>query len=233
MLSPLLAPERARGFEILDNPDIEPAVMARSMKDVVRANRLFGGRRAALAELMPAFPGLQGSGDLLDIGAGLADITVAAKNLARSLGVTLRTTGIDSSQSLVALQRGSMDAVVRGDGLALPFADRSVDIVMASQVLHHFQGESAVTFVREMNRVAKWRVVISDLRRSRLAAAGIWLGSFPLGFHPISRHDGVVSVMRGFVPAELAEIVEAATGQRPEVHRRLGFRLTTSWNPEP
>ena len=33
--------------------------------------------------------------------------------------------------------------------------------------------------------------------------------------------------------AAAVEIVEAATGQRPEVHRRLGFRLTTSWNPEP
>ena len=83
-----------------------------------------------------------------------------------------------------------------------------------------------------MNRVARHRVVISDLRRSFLAAAGLWLGSFPLGFHPVSRHDGVVSVMRGFLPFELADIVERATGRRPAVVRRLGFRLTTSWTPE-
>lgn len=232
-MRPLLASQRARGIEILDNPDIEPEVMTRSMRDVVRANKLFGGRRAALAELVPALPGLRGNGDMLDIGAGLGDITAAAKTIANSVGVTLRTIGIDSSPPMLAMQRGSLDAVVRGDALALPFADRSIDIVMASQVLHHFHAEDAIIFVREMNRVARWRVVISDLRRSRIAAAGLWLGSFPLGFHPISRHDGVVSVMRGFTPAELAEIVEAATGQRPEVHRRLGFRLTTSWNPEP
>jgi hypothetical protein len=38
-------------------------------------------------------------------------------------------------------------------------------------------------------------------------------------------------VMRGFVPAELADIVEAATGHRPKVSRHAGFRLTTSWQP--
>jgi hypothetical protein len=69
------------------------------------------------------------------------------------------------------------------------------------------------------------------LRRSVMAATGLWIGSFLLGFHPVSRHDGVVSVMRGFLPAELAEIVFRATGQRPRVNRRLGFRLTTSWVP--
>jgi len=232
-VTPLMIPPRARGIEILDNPAVSPEVMTRSMKDVVRANILFGGRRAALAELLPAVRELPGSGDILDIGTGLGDIPIAARESARSMGIALRTIGIDTSPPLVALQQGSMDAVVRGDALALPFADNSVDIAMASQVLHHFETDQAIEFVREMNRVARKRVVISDLRRSRIAAAGLWLGSFPLGFHPISRHDGVVSVMRGFLPAELAEIVEAATGQRPEVHRRLGFRLTTSWNPKP
>lgn len=232
-MSFLLAPKRARGIEILDNPGIAPEVMTRSMRDVVRANILFGGRRAVLAELRPILEAMPGMGDLLDVGTGLGDIPAAAKELAKKIGVELRTIGIDISPPLVAMERDTMDAVVRGDALALPFEDHSIDVVMASQVLHHFPVESAVTLVTEMNRVARKRVVISDLRRSRIAAAGLWLGSFPLGFHPISRHDGVVSVMRGFLPAELAEIVEAATGHRPVVHRRLGFRLTTSWNPQP
>ena len=106
-----------------------------------------------------------------------------------------------------------------------------MDVVLASQVLHHFPENAAIAMVREMNRVARRRVVISDLRRSMMAATGLWLSSFLLGFHPVSRHDGVVSVMRGFVPSELAEIVAKATGQRPRVYRRLGFRLTTSWEP--
>jgi len=201
------------------------------MRDVERANILFGGRRAALAELEIALRNVSGSATMLDVGTGRGDIPASAVTLAESMGIRLRTIGIDMSLPLVAGVTNGNDHVLRGDALALPFRDESIDIVLASQVLHHFTDESAAAFISEMNRVARKRVVISDLKRSLIAAAGLWLGSFPLGFHPVSRHDGVVSVMRGFLPFELADLVERATGLRPQVHRRLGFRVTTSWIP--
>jgi hypothetical protein len=75
-------------------------------------------------------------------------------------------------------------------------------------------------------------VIVSDIRRSWLAAAGIWLASYPLHFHPVSRHDGVVSVLRGFTPGELRQLVRTATEQTPVARRRLGFRTTASWKPQ-
>jgi hypothetical protein len=42
----------------------------------------------------------------------------------------------------------------------------------------------------------------------------------------------VVSVMRGFTPGELSELVTAAIGRPPVVRRRIGFRVTASWAPE-
>jgi len=227
----LLTPSRRRGIEILDNPSVDPELMRRSMKDVERANVLFGGRRAALAELAPALQKLSGIATMLDVGTGRGDIPASARGLAKSMGINLRTIGIDLSLPLVTEVRNGNQHVLRGDALALPFRDKSVDIVLASQVLHHFADESAKAFIVELNRVARSSVVISDLRRSLIAAAGLWIGSFPLGFHPVSRHDGVVSVMRGFLPAELAKLIESATGQHPVVRRRLGFRVTTSWTP--
>jgi 2-polyprenyl-3-methyl-5-hydroxy-6-metoxy-1,4-benzoquinol methylase len=227
----LLSQTRRRGIEILDDPDVDPAVMQRAMRDVERANIVFGGRRAAIAELTPALSNTRGSALLLDVGTGRGDIPAEAKRVAQSNGLTLRTIGLDMSAPLVSSQCHGTDWVIRGNALSLPLRDSSVDIVLASQILHHFPEDDAIAFVRELNRVARSRVVISDLRRSLIAAAGFWLGSFPLRFHPVTRHDGVVSVMRGFIPSELASIVERATGQRPIVTRRLGFRLTTSWTP--
>jgi len=83
----------------------------------------------------------------------------------------------------------------------------------------------------EMNRVARVRVIVSDLRRSWIAAAGLWIASFPLRFHAVSRHDGVVSVMRGFTPEELGDTVREAVARKTVVHRRRAFRVTTSWTP--
>lgn len=227
----LPAPPRLRGIEILDDPGVSGDLMNRSMSDVARANVLFGGRRAAIAELRPVLATMGRRGSMLDVGTGRGDIPAAARVVAKQLGVELWTIGFDMSLPLLGENRESNDVVAQGDALRLPFQDRSVDVVMASQILHHFQFDDAVTVVREMNRVAGKRAIISDLRRSFFAAAGIWMASFPLGFHPVSRRDGVVSVMRGFIPNELSKIVKAATGVVPDIRHRLGFRLTASWTP--
>jgi hypothetical protein len=54
--------------------------------------------------------------------------------------------------------------------------------------------------------------------------------SFPLGFHPVSRHDGMVSILRGFTAPELSGLVEDAVGITPAVQHRLGWRVTARWS---
>jgi SAM-dependent methyltransferase len=138
---------------------------------------------------------------------------------------------VELSEPLARASAENTDLSVRADAFALPLADGAVDVVTCSQVLHHFAEPEATRLLRELSRVARRLVVVSDLRRSWLAAAGIWIASFPLGFHPVSRHDGVVSVLRGFTPRELAELVRGATGVGPRVRRHIGFRVTASWSP--
>jgi hypothetical protein len=106
-------------------------------------------------------------------------------------------------------------------------------VALCSQLLHHFEGGAAARLLTELDRVARRAVVVSDLRRSWLAAAGFWLASFPLRFHPVTRHDGVVSVLRGFTAAELRHLITSATGTTPVVRRSPGFRLTATWTRSP
>ena len=227
----LLTPSRRRGVEILDSPDIDPALKTRSLADVARANALFGGLSSALYEIGQTMGDLPRCATLLDVGTGLGDIPCRARVLARKNGVDLTTIGLDSALELTRASKPVVSFTVCGDALRLPFADRSVDIVMCSQVLHHFAGSEARTLIREMNRVARIRVVVSDLRRSWIAAAGLWLASFPLRFHAVSRHDGVVSVLRGFTPEELLDTVNEAVAKKPLVRKHRGFRITASWAP--
>ena len=227
----VLTPRRTRGIEILDDPNVDPEVVTRSLADVVRSNLLFGGMSSAINELKEALKDLPAEATLLDVGTGLGDIPCRAREVAQKLGVDLTTMGLDSALELARASRPVLTLAVCGDALRLPFADHSVDIVMCSQVLHHFAGADALQLLREMNRVARVRVIVSDLRRSWIAAAGLWLASFPLRFHAVSRHDGVVSVMRGFTPEELVDTVREAVARKTVVHRRRAFRVTTSWAP--
>lgn len=230
-MTALLTPPRRRGVEILDLPDVDPQVVTRSLADVARCNALFGGLSSALDEIRSTFNDLPRCATLLDVGTGLGDIPCRARALARENGLELTTIGLDSAAELARASRQSVSFAVCGDALRLPFADRSVDVVMCSQVLHHFADADAATLLREMNRVARVKVVVSDLRRSWIAAAGLWLVSFPLRFHAVSRHDGVVSVLRGFTSEELTNTVRDAIERKPVVHRRRGFRITASWTP--
>ena len=233
--APLTPRGRRDGAEVLDDPGCDPALRTRSLTDVVRANTVLGGRRAVLAELRAAMPALRALGrpaTLLDVGTGLGDIPRAAQALAARAGVTMHTIGLDEAASLARASVRTGAHAVCGDARALPFATASVDVVTCSQLLHHFGAEDVVAIVREMHRVARVRVIVSDLRRSWVAAIGFWVVSFPMLFHPVSRADGMLSVLKGFTAGELGALIERATGARPLVHHRVGWRLTAGWTPE-
>lgn len=230
-----LVPARRRGHEFLDDPTLDGALIVRSLRDVARANALFGGRRAVLRAVDEALPELaDGAGTLLDVGTGLGDIPFHARRLAARRGVTLRTLGVELSPALARASRERVGDALVADGFRLPFADRSIDLVTCSQVAHHFAEPDAERLLRELDRVARVRVVVADLRRSWLAAGLFWCASWPLGFHPVSRHDGTLSVLRGFTAPELRALAGAAAGEggrRARVARGLGWRITASWRP--
>jgi Methyltransferase domain len=227
----LLTPARRMGHELLDAPDVPDALVERSHADIARANALFGGTRAvvsrvrAIADRLPMMP------LVVDVGAGSGDILDAVCVTLRETGRRPRPVAVDLAHSLAPAVRRRGAYFVCGSILALPLQTAAADLVIAAQVVHHFPPTAMHSVIAELNRVARHAVLISDLRRSWVAAAGLWLTSFPLGFDPVSRHDGVVSVLRGFAPHELGSAVHEATGATAVEHTHLGWRITVDWRP--
>ncbi|GAC1689357.1 MAG: hypothetical protein NVS9B3_07900 [Gemmatimonadaceae bacterium] len=230
----VLTPRRRMRYEVLDDPRTSPGLRKRSLDDVACANAVFGGRRAVLVELDRVLATLASDTrhlSLLDVGPGTGDIPCAAREAARRRGLVLDVIGIDGALAAAAACRARGIHPACGDARRLPLGDASVDVVTCSQVLHHFSDDDAPSVLRELDRVARRVVIVSDIRRSWLAAAGIWLASFPLHFHPVSRHDAVVSVLRGFTAGELRAQLRSALGADADVRSRPGFRVTASWTP--
>ena len=233
-LAARLTPPRSRGTEFFDHPGADDALAVRSLVDIERSNLWFGGTSAVVAELRPVFAAAAGRErilTLLDVGTGAGDIPQRATATALRLGVRMTTIGLELTPALAAWSLRRCDAAVVGNALALPLADRCVDIVTCSQVLHHFDDDGARRVLCELQRVARLRVIVADIRRHWIAAGGVWLASWILGFHPVSRHDGVTSVLRGYRASELRDVVHDATGTWPDTHDRRGFRVTASWSP--
>jgi len=228
-LADALTPERIRGVEYLDDPATPDDVRRRAMADVARSNALFGGRAAVSAAVRALIPQLPSAVSVLDVGTGHAEIAAAVRRDLASAGKSPRVVGVDISESVARAGSRVLDSAIAGSAFALPLRNASVDLVICSQLLHHFAAQDARAVLAELNRVSRGFVVVADLRRSRLAAAGFWLASLALGFHPVTRHDGVVSVMRGFTEVELAALVNESTGTHPSMRRSLFWRVTAVW----
>ena len=85
-------------------------------------------------------------------------------------------------------------------------------------------------WIAGFDRVARRAVVLADLRRSRVAMAGVWAASVGLGMSGVTRHDAVVSLKRGYTKREFDEMLRDA-GVRAAARYRPGARIVAAWSP--
>lgn len=240
--------------ERMDRRDCDPDRLRDALSLLSRANRRFGARRATIEPAVDLLDGRSpGRVRVLDVGTGSGDIGVSLARRLRAEGRPARATLTDLHPTTLRIARERVrDAAAGGaaegggrrtgngaggrrDGGAefvrltapsLPFRDRSFDLAVSASTLHHLERDEARAFLRELQRVARDRWVVTDLRRSRpayvavrLLAATVWRR------HPFPRRDGPVSVRRAFTADEVRELVREAGLAGATVERLAPFRL--------
>ena len=225
------------GTELLDDPRSDPALVGRELRDIARLNALFGGTRAVVRELKSFLERRRAMGNrkretwtLLDVGTGSGDIALAARAAARQLDIDLKAIGLELNPTAARIASAAGVPTIVADGSALPLGPRSVDVVVASQVLHHLPRPVAVRWIATLDRIARRAVVLADLRRSRVAMAGVWAASVGLAMSGVTRHDAVVSLKRGYTKTEFDEMLRQA-GVRTVARYRRGARIVAAWSP--
>ena len=221
------------GAELLDNPGADSAVVAESLRNIARANRWFGGAAAVrfgLSRTLASVP--PGSTvRLLDLGTGLGDLPGVAVRWGQARGIQVVPVGLELHRAAAALARENGVATAVACAGTPPVRDKSVDVVLVSQVAHHLSPESIVHLFRTCDRLARRAVIVADLHRHPFAAPSFWCGARLLRFDPVTLMDGVTSIRRGFSPGELHRLMVQA-GVTGDVTRRRGFRLVATWIPE-
>lgn len=221
------------GVELLDDPAADPKLVAVSLRNVARANRWFGGAAAVrfgLAQTLGKIhPGTSLS--LLDLGTGSGDLPSVAVKWGAARGIRIVPVGLELNRAAAALARSAGLATAVGCAGVPPVRDKSVDVVLLSQVVHHLTPESVVHLFRSCDRMARRAVIVADLRRHPMAAASFWCGGRLLGFDQVTLADGVTSIRRGFRRDELLKLL-ALAGVTGRVDQRLGFRLVATWHPQ-
>lgn len=218
------------GQEALDSYECDPKLARATLHDIARANQLLGGRAAVAYGVKRLLNGTKPGQEftLLDAGAGSGDIVAYLNRRTSRYGVRLNCITLDVHRESVRMCRDRGFRSFVADVGSIPLTDRCTDIIVVSQLLHHFTRAAAVGILRECARIARHGIVVADLERAHIATTGVWLASLLLRFHPTTRHDAVVSIRRGFSPSELKALLTAA-GMDTQVYRRPGYRLVAAW----
>jgi SAM-dependent methyltransferase len=217
---------RAAGAHELLDGSVPSADLVVTLGDIDRLDAWFGGHALSLARVRRAGREVPRERPLVvvDVGGGAGGFARRLVRWGRRRARPVRVVLIERDGAAAALARRHCAAwpeiqIVGGDATALPLTARSADVVHAALTLHHLEPEAAVSALAEMARVTRGRVVINDLARSRLALALVWLATRLLAVHPISRHDGPLSVRRAYAPAELVDLFRRAGLPGVSIHR--------------
>jgi ubiquinone/menaquinone biosynthesis C-methylase UbiE len=223
--------QRADLPEILDSEACSPSEAHAVLRVIGRVNRWFGGL-ATTQKMVEAAARHAGKNRLsmLEVAAGLGEIPgIVRKNLSRR-GITLDVTLLDLART--HLPQGNRSVV--GNALALPFADKSFDLISCNLFVHHLQPRQVHQFAREALRVSRVGVLINDLVRHPLHVALAFAG-YPLMLNRVAWLDGVTSVRRAYTPQEIRQMIgdalsDDAKPPRVEILHHYLYRMgITVW----
>lgn len=225
---------RSDKLEHIDTGAYTAAEYESCIEELQLVNRWMGDahtlRRTLLREIDAH--GLE-SFSVLDVGAGSGELLRVTAAWARQSGRRLSAVGLElnerSAESIIEESTSFEEiSAVRGDALQLPFFDSEFDYVICSLFTHHFVDEQVVQIFREMSRVAKRRIFVIDLNRHPIAYF-LYTTVGKLVLHNrLLRHDGALSILRGFKQDELIELARRAELGDACVERHFPFRLVLS-----
>ena len=225
-------PRREGVVELLDRPGNSDEEVRGSLRDLEWFNRYLGGVRTIILHLSRMV------GDrsptpltILDIATGGADIPRTICRWARQRKLTVTVEAMDRSHQVLAAaaewSAGYPEIRLRQEEAPpLPYPDHSFDYVLCSLFFHHLTDAQGIHLLREMRRVARHGLIVNDLMRSRRARLLTGIATRLLSGNRLTRHDGPMSVLRGFRPEELLHMATEAGLGDVSVSLHPWFRIT-------
>ncbi len=205
--------ERARGSEFLDAAGSDPRLVEQSYEFMRLVNRIGGGTRVVrkfLAQELVHVP----KGQLvrvLDLGSADCDIPIAITRWAKERGHSVEFTCLDHDPTATDLARqavgrcGCENIQVQQADIFRYQPAEPFDFAMGSMFFHHFTDEEIHLLVAHLQGFVRKALLVNDLHRCGLNYIVCYILTIPLDRR--IQHDGLLSILRGFKPGELARIL--------------------------
>jgi len=206
---PLFLPQRSNGRqELMEDPACDPRKLRRTYDQFHAINTLVSGWGGIYRRhLRPEADGAPLT--LLDVGFGGGDIPNRLARWAKRDGVDLRITAIDLDRralDYVTSQEQPPNVEFRRQSLAevLESGER-YDFVISNHLLHHLSHPELERLCAGSRRLARRRVIHSDIVRSDLGYLCFAALTVPFFHDSFIVRDGLTSIRRSYTRRELTE----------------------------
>jgi len=203
--------------EIMDEPDLDPALHAAALRGLHRLNRISSAGRhviSALRKIAKTEPSQQPL-RIIDIATGSGDIFIAIHKWAANRNIPVALSGCDISPTAVQLAQRNAERSAGNDirffthdALAHELPER-YDIALLCLFMHHLQEAQCRALLARV-RQSCTHVIISDLVRSRLTLVLVNLAACLVTRSHVVHHDADRSVRAAFARGELEALLEQA-----------------------
>lgn len=154
---------------------------------------------------------------VLDVGSGAGGLLFRLEDWAYRQRIPVELVGVElDEKTLQAAQRqadeeGRRVKFSRGDARDLDaFEDGTVDVAVASFILHHMDPGDAACVLSELDRVAAVNFLAFDLRRNLASVPALWALLRVARFGAPTRHDVMTSLRKGYSEKEVLALLAAA-----------------------
>ncbi|HVY33342.1 MAG TPA: methyltransferase domain-containing protein [Caulobacteraceae bacterium] len=222
---------RASLSEWMDDDAVDFDTFAGCLRDLAKVNVVTLAHRPTLAFLAQLARTGRWPKDrplsVVDVGSGYGDGLRAIQHWASRRGLDINLTGLDrnpwSAQAAQAAS-GPHSPIAWLTSDVFDYAGEP-DVIISSLFTHHLDDWQLTRFLGLMDRRAQIGWLVNDLLRSPVAYCGFTLLSQLMRWHPFVRHDGPVSILRAFRPADWRRYLKEAQVEGAQVRRRFPLRL--------
>ena len=209
---------RRRQAELMDDPSLDVDRHHRALGALARINRVSFAAGRVWRHVRGLAAARSRAIRVLDVACGGGDVLRALARRAAAEGVDIELHGCDLSPVALAYAERAVSEVLADahtvhlfehDVLADPLPGE-YDVVVTSLFLHHLERTDAVGLLRKLGRAARARLLVQDLRRTRLGYAFAWVGLHTLTTSDVARVDGLRSVRAAFTMTEVRSMAEEA-----------------------
>ncbi len=222
---------RSEQIEIMDDLDFQGKEMKNLLGDLKTVNKWLGGNSISIDGIEKLLSGhsKKDSVVILDIGCGDGELLRKCADYGKKNNYNFECIGIDFNQNILefAKKKSCNYPNIKFKKIDVFLEEELIpncDIALCTLFMHHFNNENIEALLRILLNKSKKGLVINDLQRSLVAFSLFKVVSELFLKTKTAKHDGLVSIARGFKKHELEEISIKIPNQKSEIHWSWAYR---------